>query len=57
VSDAHRIGEGREQRFALADEVKRDATRRTRPQARQAREKLNETLDFRPGHVRRHRAS
>ena len=54
VSDAHRIGEGREQRFALADEVKRDAARRTRPQSRQAREKLNETLDFRPGDARRH---
>jgi hypothetical protein len=57
LRDAQRLGERRKQRLALTDEVERDAARRTRPQSRQAREKLDEALDFRSGDVGRHPAS
>ena len=52
VGDAHRLGERPEQRFALADQMQRGAPRRARAQARQAREQLDQPLDFGPGDVR-----
>ena len=54
LRDPHRLGEGLKQRLPLANEMERRPARRARPEARQTREQLHETLDFRSGDGRGH---
>ncbi len=49
------VGKRREQLLALADADAGGAARRARPEPRQARQQLDEPLDFRPGDPLRHR--
>jgi hypothetical protein len=49
--DSHRFGKGSKQRLALADQVECGSASRPGTKARQTRQELNETLDFRAGDV------
>ena len=51
----HRVGERRQQFLALADEMQRGAARRARAEARQARQQLDQALDFGAGDALGHR--
>jgi hypothetical protein len=49
MRDAHRVGERSQQFLAFADEMQGRAPRRTRPEAGEARQQLDQAFDFGSG--------